>query len=571
MNLAQSQEAAISALDAAAAMERRLREPVARGEVPALVDAALAACRELYGMARSREALPLAQAALAQSTLADDRVQARRSAMVCGLLAADSEDLVGAIEYHIQALRMATAEGSATEAARAWHNIGVTIANSGSYDMAARCYRRAIALLEPISEPLQIRYAASANLADCLFQLGELDEGLRFGEKALLEVTPELRDQDLHGAILLRRNMVRLLLAASRTAEAEFHVREAVALAERTSSPRSRIAADVTRASHELATGNADVALTRLEQALARAREVSATLRDVLACAVRAEDAAGNPARALLRLEELSNHIYGQAIERVRGHIALAAVREGPAPPLAGLDGQAKASLESRLGAPAAPENWKTLQRLAVSAALRMDPTGWHGMRVGALVKVLARALGMRPMQALELGLAAELHDIGMMSVPEGILSKRGRLNAAEHAIVARHTDAGDEMLRDDQHPRVLMAREIARYHHARWDGGGHPRVAGEAIPAGARMCAVADAYDIMVCGLGARPARTMAEALEELRREAGRQFDPDLVECFDGMIRSESEDLGVDLSASAGMEDFQELVLSLQEDRGFV
>jgi putative two-component system response regulator len=233
---------------------------------------------------------------------------------------------------------------------------------------------------------------------------------------------------------------------------------------------------------------------------------------------------------------------------------------------------QAKARLVSKVAPPVAPDGWKTLQRLGVSAAMRMDESGWHGMRVGALCKALALANGASPLHALDIGLAAELHDIGMLSVPEGILSKKAALNDAERAIVQRHVEAGAEILRDDRHPRILLAREIARYHHARWDGNGYPeRVGGKRIPLGARICAVADAYDMMVCGFGGRPPKSMDEALAELRAQSGKQFDPELVRCFDGLIRTETADRGMDLAASAGMESFQELILSLQQDRGFV
>jgi len=163
------------------------------------------------------------------------------------------------------------------------------------------------------------------------------------------------------------------------------------------------------------------------------------------------------------------------------------------------------------------------------------------------------------------------VHDIGMTAVPAEILGKHGALNRAERDIVERHSVAGAEMLAEGRHPRMLMAQEIARYHHARFDGAGYPaRVGGDFIPYAARICSVADAYDMMVCGNGNTRARSMAEALDELRREAGRQFDPDLVECFDDMIRSEAGGRGLDLSSGGGMEDFQDLVLSLKEDRGF-
>jgi putative two-component system response regulator len=550
----------------------RLEAPVPAVESGELLDAALAICRQLYAGARSGEALPLARAALAHATSIQDPGLMRRAATACGLLFTDSADLASAIEHHVQALRLAAAADDSIEMSRVWNNIGATISFSGNQEMAARCYRRSIALVESDTGPVYSRYTACANLADSLYQIGEFQEGLRLGERALEELTPAFREQDLHNATLLQRNLVRLLLAAGRLRDADAHVAEAGALAERSQTPRTLIAAATTRAAYELATGRSDVALTRLDNALARAREVPATLRDTLACVIRAEESAGNVERALMRLEELSQHIYKIAIERAREHVELAGLR---APGGTGLDqrqAQAKARLISKVAPPEPPDGWKTLQRLAVSAAMRMDSSGWHGMRVGALTKALALASGCSALQALDLGLAAELHDIGMLSVPERILSKRGPLNDAERAIVQRHVEAGAEILRDDRHPRILLAREIARYHHARWDGNGYPeRVSGKRIPLGARMCAVADAYDMMVCGLGGRAPKTMDQALGELRRQSGKQFDPELVRCFDGMIRAETADRGMDLAGSAGMESFQELILSLQEDRGFV
>jgi len=555
-----------------APLMERLQERLPVSELHSVVEPALALCRVLYLNARSADAVPLGQAILARCTEAGDAALIRRAATVCGHLSADTADLVGAIEYHVQALRLASADGDIVEMGRAWNNIGSVTGISGNFDMASRCFQRSLTLVEDHEEPLQGRYAACGNLADCFYQAGNLEQGIRFGERALLELTPAIRDQDPYGVILVRRNMVRLLVAAGRVSEAEHHVQETGALATQLATPRAVIASETTRATYELAVGRIDIALTRLDQALCRAREVPAVLHDTLTCAIRAEEAAGNAARALIRLEELSNHVYRSGVERARHFVELAAMADAGGSIRELKQEQVRARLTLQLAPPAQPESWKALQRLAASAVMRMDPTGWHGMRVGALTKALALHTGVDPLHALEIGLAAELHDIGMISIPAGILSKRAPLNDAERKIVERHSEAGAEILSDNRHPRIFLAREIARYHHARWDGKGYPeRVGGTFIPLGARMCAIADAYDMMVCGHGGRSSRTMGEALEELRGQAGHQFDPDLVAAFDDLIRSESEGRGVDLSSSPGMEDFQELILSLQEDRGFV
>ena len=127
-------------------------------------------------------------------------------------------------------------------------------------------------------------------------------------------------------------------------------------------------------------------------------------------------------------------------------------------------------------------------------------------------------------------------------------------------------------MLEDAHHARLLLARDIARYHHAHWDGSGHPpQVAGHAIPRPARLCAVADTYDALVCGEGSREPRSMDEALAELARGAGTRFDPEIVPRFDALIREQAEELGLDTRAASGADAFGELVTSLQEDRGFL
>jgi putative two-component system response regulator len=208
---------------------------------------------------------------------------------------------------------------------------------------------------------------------------------------------------------------------------------------------------------------------------------------------------------------------------------------------------------------------------VAIGAALRVDPTGWHGVRVGALTKALALEHGCPPLEAMEIGLAAELHDIGLASVPQGVLAKSGAPNEVERGLIRRHIDAGTEILRDDLAPRMLVAREIARYHHARWDGIGYPeRVGGQFIPLAARMCAIADAYDDLVSGQPGTEAHSMNDALQVLSRAAGSEFDPALLVEFETMVRKQTREQDIDAEAAPGLEGFRQLIASLEEDRGF-
>jgi putative two-component system response regulator len=548
-----------------------LQKALPRARALAQIEASLATGRNLYSLGRSDEALPLARAVLSQARRIGDAPLVWRSLTACGILAADAFDIVGGLEFHLQALRVAKDGRDPVELGRTWNNIGLAMALAGSPGMAVRAYARSFEAVDPIAGPVFIRYSGYSNCANSLFHLGRHDEGLAMALRALAQLTPEFAEQDPHSVILLRRNLVNLFVAAGRPEEAAGHVAEVTDLAQQSGSPRAFIAASTARAVYELSTGRHDIAFTRFEQALAKARETPPALRDTLVCVIRAEEIAGSPERALARLQELSEHVHGLAIERALRHVELAGLEEGQAASES-THQQTRARLASQVERPEAPSGWEALRRLSVSAALRFDPTGWHGVRVRALTQALALDCGEPPLRALEIGLAAELHDIGMLSVPEEILGKRTPRSPAEDAAYWRHTSAGADMLRDDQHPRVQLAREVAGYHHAHWDGSGHPsKIAGRHIPLAARMCAVVDAYDERVCGLGARKAMGMGDALKSLSRAAGTDLDPDLVRHFDSVVRKETSSYGIDPNASPGLDDFQELIVLLQEDRGFL
>lgn len=184
----------------------------------------------------------------------------------------------------------------------------------------------------------------------------------------------------------------------------------------------------------------------------------------------------------------------------------------------------------------------ETLKRLALASDYRDDNTGAHSHRVGHLSSLLAASIGLPSAQAELIGLAAPLHDIGKIAVPDSILLKPAKLTAEEYEIVKKHTTIGASILAGSDFELLQTAAEIAQFHHERWDGTGQNRLGGEQIPISARIVCVADTFDVLTHDRPYKTAWTIEAALEEVKRERGRQFDPAIV---DALLRiAASEDL---------------------------
>ena len=162
----------------------------------------------------------------------------------------------------------------------------------------------------------------------------------------------------------------------------------------------------------------------------------------------------------------------------------------------------------------------------------RHPELGQHASVVAELAEAVAARLGLSREQANEVRRAAELHDIGKLAIPESILSKPGKLTAAEWEFVRQHTVIGERIL--SAAPSLSTCSKIVRSSHEWWDGSGYPDgVAGEAIPLDSRIVAVCDAFEAMTSTRPYRASRTVTEAVAELRRCAGTQFDPGVVRAF--------------------------------------
>jgi two-component system response regulator RpfG len=178
----------------------------------------------------------------------------------------------------------------------------------------------------------------------------------------------------------------------------------------------------------------------------------------------------------------------------------------------------------------------ETLLRLARAGEFRDEETGFHLIRMARYSRLVAGALGLSADEAETIELAAPLHDIGKIGIPDQILLKSQRLDAAEWEVMRRHPVIGHDILKGSASKYVRMGALIALGHHEKYDGSGYPNgLEGDHIPLCARIVAVADVYDALTSVRPYKEAWPADKALDWVAAQAGRHFDPRMVEAFLG------------------------------------
>lgn len=184
-------------------------------------------------------------------------------------------------------------------------------------------------------------------------------------------------------------------------------------------------------------------------------------------------------------------------------------------------------------------ETKRTIEVLADIIDKRDSYTSEHSLRVAGFCRKIAEELNLQPNEIETLDTAARVHDLGKISIPDSILLKNERLTPDERKIIISHSQVGYDILNNLRFYK--SGAELVRSHHERYDGKGYPqRIGWNSIPIGARILAVADAFDAMTSDRPYRKAMSRMEAINELIRCAGTQFDPQVVKAF---IRSITKD----------------------------
>ena len=180
----------------------------------------------------------------------------------------------------------------------------------------------------------------------------------------------------------------------------------------------------------------------------------------------------------------------------------------------------------------------ETILRLVSASRYRDEETGAHIKRTGRYCELFAEVLGWPTEQVENIRMAAPMHDIGKIGIPDAILQKPGKLTREEFEVMKSHTIIGATMLDGSESAILQMAKDIALNHHERWNGTGYPRgLAGTAIPEAARILSLVDVYDALTHRRVYHEAMPEDRALAIMEQECDRQFDPFLLGVFMGLV----------------------------------
>jgi tetratricopeptide (TPR) repeat protein len=484
----------------------------------------------------------------------------RVSENLSAVLQADLGNVPDAVSHHCRAIELARELQNSFAEISYRINLGVTLNYAGLYREAIPCFKSAERLSRDSSDTSLLAATAASNLAQSHLALDELREGFDAITAALSESHPPEDSASALSRTVREWTFVQLALELGKFGEARRHASFCKEFANRSGCLRSAILSDVASGLCEIYCGDIGRGLGILEEAFERTESNSALRIDALTVLVKAYDKAGRPADALHCLHKLLDHIKAA---RERSLFALLSSSCDLTPDLVHaehIDLRALHFREATLRAQVAESELlssqiEMLERLAVTADLKEESSGQHGYRVGRLAYLLATALGWNRSACYSIEMAARLHDIGKIAVPDRILFASEELQEAQRELMSAHTVFGAELLSKSNQTQLKLAQQIAYQHHEWWNGQGYPlRLSGKRISLPARIVALADVFDALTHGRPYASPWSVERALDEIRAKRGTQFDPDLTDAFVKLIVNlsrDSENLDVRLGES--------------------
>ncbi|MCE2722031.1 MAG: HD domain-containing protein [Betaproteobacteria bacterium] len=512
---------------------------------------------------------------------------------ILGICAADTGDFATALQVQSRALDVANQLNDPIQQSRAWQNIAVNALYSGLFRESIRINQEAMSITSSITDQtVQTDYfrRLHTNIALAYLYLDEPSAALASSQLAAQLPMTRVAALDILNEVLIHQIQTRIHIALDQPEEAKACAARATRVAEGTKSERAHINASFAEGLTAAFYGDHDAGIMLLQQTLERAIAAKVITQHMRIAIVKALELAGRHQEAAEALKSML-----QAQRTIVENNALQHVRRGLAKLHGGDENAPKEelvrtmrSMESRIelleGRVAKEELAKqrlqlfnarieTMERLAIAAELRDDSTGEHSYRVGRIACLLAKEAGCEEQTIQMIDVAARLHDIGKISIPDHILLKPGRLNPAERAVMEMHSEIGADVLAKSEIPHIQVAEEIARFHHERWDGKGYPaKVGGQEIPLAARITALADVYDALTHERPYKQAWSIDAAMVEILSGRGTHFDPELTDLFLAMmsrLRREHANLDTHLGEAARHSPFIQVRSKLKDSLG--
>jgi putative two-component system response regulator len=543
-----------------AAYELLAKWPEATASAPR-VECLLLIAQHYYLAAKPAAALAPAQAATDLARALADRPLLRKALNFLGVMQMETGNLPKATACYSEALLIAQSLGDAGAEAPVWNNLGLALQSAAQYADAIRSFERAAAIAAASAIYAHVQKSALTNIANCALHLHDVRTGIIAVRKAIeLSREPDTAP-DCFSRVIAESNYARLLLEIGETGHAAEHCELARVYASKMPTARAEFAAALTSGIVDVHSNAVDIGLTRLKKSLEQARQhVRSEVRDALSACVAGYETAGQPDVALVYLHELlalnKEAREAQVLMHHRQHVERLERGAGYIDTIDNTLAWHQGKLRGQLGERELMRNRiLLLEQQSVAAELHDDTTGEHCYRVGRLASILGKEIGLEDDVCFLIDLAARLHDIGKLVVPDAILLKPGKLTPGEREIMETHTTAGADILAKTNVPQMHVAEEIARHHHERWDGTGYPmKLASTAIPIAARVTALADVFDALTHVRPYKHAWPLDEALAEIARLRGIQFDPELTDIFLELVPRLKREVG-DLDAFLAVE----------------
>jgi tetratricopeptide (TPR) repeat protein len=481
--------------------------------------------RWLYINARFDAALDAGRIAVRYATKASNAMGEFRGRLACACSLREVGAYVEALSELSAAIELSQSMRRADLQAMATNNLGNLYVDLGIFEDALSLFERIAAYFETSGDDFSMQMALD-NAAIAALRLGRVEAGLRLAQRAAeVWVGPVETAQDRLWSVQGSLPLCQLLIRSGRYDEALACARLAKVVAVKSGLTRALTSAEIAMAVSQYCYGPQDAGL--VDRMLAVVKADDPVLYDyALEAAVRAFEQVGHFDRALVLQQELVRFCRKHRVEQTRK------VLGGPSPEE--IDEHSRlVSLRRDV-----EQTLCHLERIAVDQSLRGGYDHFRVYRLGRLAGSFAEFAGWPDLDRGSMTLAAKLIDVGMMVIPDDLLSRQRELFAAEREIVNGHADFSAEILLSARLAVLQACVPIVRYHHERWDGRGPCGLKGEEIPAGARLVSLCDAFDALCHRRPWRAALPIEQALLIIREGAGTQFDPELAVRFIDWVR---------------------------------